>query len=254
MNENLKNVVEENTEDKVIIYTDGASSGNPGPGGWAAVVRKGESVKEVGGSEEKTTNNRMEMSAAIGGLSATETGDEINLYTDSQYLINGITKWVFGWIKNDWQTKEKKDVLNKDLWQSLHELTKNRKINWVAVSGHAGVALNNRVDEIAVSFSKSIKGEDSEPILFEGSSVEYKTEHNLEVKEPTKEEMESKKTKSNSRKGKKAFSYLSMVDGQVQKHTTWDDCKTRVSGKAGAKFRKSISKEDEDSVVKEWTS
>jgi ribonuclease HI len=239
----------ENMNEKVIIYTDGASSGNPGPGGWAAVVRKGDKVQELGASEDKTTNNRMEMSAAIGALSATEPGDEINLYTDSQYLINGITKWVFGWIKNDWQTKDKNDVLNKDLWQSLHELIKDRKVNWIGVSGHAGVALNNRVDEIAVKFSKSVTGEESEPVLFNGSSDEYE----FDVKEPTKEEMASEKTGSNSRKGKKAFSYLSMIDGQIQKHSTWDDCKTRVDGVAGAKFRKSISKEDEESIIKEWT-
>jgi ribonuclease HI len=235
-------------EDKVIIYTDGASSGNPGPGGWGAVVKRDGLVKELGGPEDNTTNNRMEMSAAIGALSATEVGDQIKLYTDSQYLINGITAWVFGWMKNNWLTKDKKDVLNKDLWQKLQELTKDRKVNWIAVKGHAGVALNNRVDEIAVAFSQSIKAGSDEPELFFGSEDEY----GFKVAEPTAEEMSSDKTASGSRKGKKAYSYLSMVDGQVQKHTTWDDCKARVNGVAGAKFRKSLSAEDELAIIAEW--
>jgi ribonuclease HI len=234
--------------EKVIIYTDGASSGNPGPGGWGAVVRIEDVVTELGGSEEKTTNNRMEMSAAIGALSIVPEGAEVNLYTDSQYLINGITKWVFGWLKNDWQTKDKKDVLNKDLWQQLQELVQVRKINWIAVKGHAGVALNNRVDEIAVAFSKSISGEASEPELFAGDKSDYL----FEVVEPTEEEMASEKTASDSRKGKKAYSYLSMVNGEIQKHSTWDECKARVDGVAGAKFRKSLNAEDELAIIREW--
>ena len=98
-----------------IIYTDGASSGNPGPGGYAAVVSRGSKVSEIGGHEEKTTNNRMEMSAALFALKETEAGESITVYTDSAYLINGITKWVFGWQKNNWMTKDKKEVLNRDL-------------------------------------------------------------------------------------------------------------------------------------------
>ena len=233
-------------KEKVIIYTDGASSGNPGPGGWAAVVKRERKVSELGNSEEKTTNNRMEMSAAIGALSKTEPGDEINLYTDSQYLINGITKWVFGWQKNNWKTKTGDDVLNKDLWQALADLARDRKINWVAVRGHAGVALNNRVDEIAVAFSKSVSSESAEPVLFSGEADEYQ----FEVKEPTAEEMASKK--NNDRKGKKAFSYLSMVDGKIEKHKTWDECKNRVNGVAGAKFRKSLDATDELKIIEDW--
>jgi len=234
----------------VIIYTDGASSGNPGPGGWAAVVKKEDKVSEIGGAEIQTTNNRMEMSAAIGGLSVTAAGDEVNLYTDSQYLINGITKWVYGWMKNDWKTKEKKEVLNKDLWQELHELNKDRKVNWIAVKGHAEVALNNRVDEIAVAFSKSIIeekiDESKKPELYVGSAEDYF----FEVAPPTEVEMTSEK--KNSKKNTKAYSYLSMIDGIIQKHSSWDDCKARVSGVAGAKFRKSISAEDEAKIIADW--
>jgi ribonuclease HI len=236
----------ENQIEKTIIYTDGASSGNPGPGGWGAVMRHGNNVIELGGSEEKTTNNRMEMSAAIGSLEKTPEGSNINLYTDSQYLINGITKWVFGWLKNDWKTKEGKEVLNKDLWQRLHDLVKDRKVNWIAVRGHAGVALNNRVDEIAVAFS-TVAGEGADlPDLFSGTKDDYF----FVVAEPTKEELEA--SSSNDRKRKKAYSYLSMVDGVIEKHSTWDQCKARVDGVAGAKFRKSIDATDEAEIVRSW--
>ncbi len=231
---------------KTIIYTDGASSGNPGPGGWGAVLRRGDKVVELGGSEDESTNNRMEMSAAIGALEATESGEEINLYTDSQYLINGITKWVFGWIDNNWQTKDKKDVLNKDLWQKLFLLTQERKINWVAVKGHAGVALNNRVDEIAVAFSQSTKDKSNLPKLFCGLAADY----SYEVKEPTQLEMSSEK--ANSKKGKKAYSYLSMVDSKIEKHQNWEECKARVNGVAGAKFAKSLDATEEIEIIKKW--
>jgi ribonuclease HI len=234
--------------EKVIIYTDGASSGNPGPGGWGTVLKRNGLVRELGASEDNTTNNRMEMGAAIGALAATEEGDEIDLYTDSQYLINGITKWVHGWIKNNWQTKSKGDVLNKDLWQKLNELNLARKVTWIAVKGHAGVNLNNRVDEIAVGFSKNIKDGSPEPELFFGEEKDY----GFKVEAPTEKEMNSEKTASNSRKGKKAYSYLSMVGGNVMKHSTWDDCKSRVDGESGAKFRKSLNAEDELGIIEEW--
>lgn len=232
-----------NNQEEIIIYTDGASSGNPGPGGWGAVVSRNGKIKEVGGGEDRTTNNRMEMQAAIGALNETEDGDEISLYTDSSYLINGITKWIFGWIKNDWKTLTKKDVLNKDLWQELHELTRSRKINWIAIKGHAGSILNNRVDEIAVAFSKK-----EEPYLFSGDKRDYK----FKVAAPTKEELSIKP--DDSRKKQKAYSYLSMVDGRIERHSSWADCEMRVKGQSSAKFRKTISEDDENQIIKEWQS
>lgn len=227
--------------EKIIIYTDGASSGNPGPGGWGAVVLRDGKVREIGGGESKTTNNRMEMAAAIGALKETEEGDQIDLYTDSQYLINGITKWVFGWMRNDWKTQAKQDVLNKDLWQALQELAAERKVNWVAVRGHAGSKLNNRVDEIAVAFSK-----EEDIRLFYGPAEQYFTK----VAAPTAEEIAQ--PSDNSRKKQKAYSYLSMVDGLILRHTTWADCEARVKGQAGAKFRKTISAEEEAALKAEW--
>jgi ribonuclease HI len=224
---------------KVLIYTDGASRGNPGTGGWGAIVLKGHNVIEVGGRDNKTTNNRMELSATIGALEQTETSDKIRLYTDSEYLINGITKWVFGWLKNDWKTQAKADVLNKDLWQKLYSLTEDREIEWKKVRGHAGHPANERVDEIATTFA------DENPTkLFSGDIKEYGTN----LSEPTDAQISG----SEKRKNAKAHSYLSLVDGQLQKHSNWDDCKARVDGVAGAKFRKSISAEDEQDIIKNW--
>lgn len=230
-----------NDSRKVIIYTDGASSGNPGPGGWGAIISREGKIKEIGGKKLKTTNNRMEMSAAIKALEETEINDDISLYTDSSYLINGITKWIFGWIKNDWKTSTKQEVLNKDLWQELYLLTKNRKIQWVAVKGHAGSLLNNRADEIAVSFSKN-KTTD----LFFGEARDYK----FNVLTLTQDELVSKT--DSSRKKQKAFSYLSMINGEIQKHKTWTDCENRVKGQSAAKFRKTLNEDDESKIIEEW--
>lgn len=226
----------------VIIYTDGASSGNPGPGGWGAVIAFDDQVIELGGGEDKTTNNRMEMKAALESLKyVANLGKEIEIYTDSSYLINGITKWVSGWMNNNWQTKSKQDVLNKDLWQDLYEVTQNQKIKWIAVRGHAGSALNNRVDEIAVSFSKNEKIN-----LYQGDRGSYK----FDVKAPTDEELAVKS--DNERRKQKAYSYLSLVDGLIERHETWAECEARVKGKTGAKFRKALSADEEALIIKDW--
>ena len=230
---------------ETIIYTDGASSGNPGPGGYAAVVAHDGAVLEIGGGEFNTTNNRMEMRAVNEALKKVSAGSDATIYTDSSYVINGITKWVYGWQKNNWQTKDKKEVLNRDLWEEMHDLVLARKIKFVRVRGHAGFAVNNRVDEIAVAFSKKT------PVtLFDGSAEKYFTK----VAAPTAEELESasEKKSTDDRKKQKAFSYVSQVDGVVEKHATWAECEARVKGKSAAKFRKSISAEDEASIIASW--
>jgi len=232
---------------KVIIYTDGASSGNPGPGGWGAILKKDNEVTELGGGNKKTTNNRMEMKAAIEALRKTSTGDGIDLYTDSKYLINGITQWIFGWLKNDWKTRTNSDVLNKDLWQELYEISKEREINWIQVSGHAGIKLNNRADQIAVIFSKYMTEESEKPDLFEGNESDYE----FEVKAPTKEELSVEKT--NSKNKGKAYSYVSLVEEEIKTHKTWDECKKRVEGKSGVKFRKVFNQEEEKQLIDEWS-
>src|SRR3972149_9838624 len=135
----------------IVIFTDGASKGNPGPGGFGVIIVFSDNkVIELGGGEKHTTNNRMELSGAIYALSEVlKKEEEILVYTDSKYLINGMTGWIYGWQKNGWKTKDKKVVLNKDLWEKLVELVKNKKIKWHYVGGHVGVAGNERCDEIA---------------------------------------------------------------------------------------------------------
>lgn len=142
---------------KVIIHTDGGCHGNPGPGGWAAVLVSGVHRKEVSGGEPITTNNRMELQAAIGALSALKRPCDIEFHTDSNYLKNGITQWLFGWKKNGWRTKAKEPVKNADLWQKLDAAAQPHKIKWSWVKGHAGNAGNERCDLLAGEEIEKIK-------------------------------------------------------------------------------------------------
>ncbi|MFA7413260.1 MAG: ribonuclease HI [Rhizobium sp.] len=133
----------------VDIYTDGACSGNPGPGGWGAVLRYNGVEKELYGGEAETTNNRMELLAAISSLNALKHPCEIDLHTDSKYVMDGISKWIFGWRKNGWKTADKKPVKNAELWQALDEARSHHKVTWHWVKGHAGHPENERADELA---------------------------------------------------------------------------------------------------------
>jgi ribonuclease HI len=138
------------THNKTVnIFTDGACSGNPGPGGWGALLRYNGTEKELSGGEPDTTNNRMEMLAAIVALESLSQPCQVNLYTDSTYLKDGITKWIVGWKKNGWRTAAKKPVKNVDLWQRLDEIIKPHNIDWHWVKGHSGHPENERVDDLA---------------------------------------------------------------------------------------------------------
>ncbi|WP_422373079.1 ribonuclease HI [Hoeflea sp.] len=143
---------------RVEIFTDGACSGNPGPGGWGAILRYGETEKEMSGGEAGTTNNRMELMAAIEALGALKGACEVDLYTDSKYVMDGISKWIHGWKKNGWKTAAKKPVKNAELWQRLEEARKAHKVNWHWVKGHAGHAENERADELARAGMEPYKG------------------------------------------------------------------------------------------------
>jgi ribonuclease HI len=134
---------------EVVIYTDGACSGNPGPGGWGAVLRWNGTVKELHGSDPQTTNNRMELTAAIQALEALSRPSQVRLYTDSTYVLNGITKWVASWERNGWRTSAKKPVKNDDLWRRLLRAMDGHEISWQWVKGHAGDEGNERADELA---------------------------------------------------------------------------------------------------------
>ena len=134
---------------RVEIFTDGACKGNPGPGGWGVLLRKGDTEKELSGGEAESTNNRMEMTAAIRALEALKRPCAVALYTDSKYLIDGITRWIHGWKKKGWKNAAKKPVANADLWQELDALVQKHKVEWHWVKGHDGHPENERVDRLA---------------------------------------------------------------------------------------------------------
>ena len=133
----------------VVIYTDGACSGNPGPGGWGAILISGRHRKEISGGEEMTTNNRMELAAAIGALEALKRPSRVELHTDSVYVKNGITSWIIGWKRNGWKTADRNPVRNADLWQRLDAARTSHDVSWRWVKGHAGEVENERADELA---------------------------------------------------------------------------------------------------------
>ncbi|MDP3898145.1 MAG: ribonuclease HI [Mesorhizobium sp.] len=133
----------------VEIFTDGACSGNPGPGGWGAILRFNGTVKELSGGEADTTNNRMELMAAISALNALKEPCTVEVHTDSKYVMDGISKWVAGWKRNGWKTADRKPVKNVELWQALDEANRRHKVTWNWVKGHDGHAENERADELA---------------------------------------------------------------------------------------------------------
>ncbi|MDI1295983.1 MAG: ribonuclease HI [bacterium] len=141
----------------VDIFTDGACKGNPGPGGWGAVIRSGTTEKEISGGEPQTTNNRMEMMAAVEALNALTRPCKVTLHTDSKYVMDGITKWVFGWQKNGWKTADRKPVKNGEVWQALLAATARHQVTWKWVKGHAGHPENERADKLASAAADSFR-------------------------------------------------------------------------------------------------
>ena len=136
--------------EEVTIYTDGACSGNPGPGGWGAMLMYKGNKKEISGGKENTTNHVMELTAVIEGLKLLKFPCKVKLYSDSAYVVNAfIQKWIYGWIKNGWKNSSKEPVKNKELWQELYELTKTHEVEFIKVKGHADNEYNNRCDELA---------------------------------------------------------------------------------------------------------
>lgn len=237
----------------ITVFTDGASRGNPGPGGWGTIVISAEGkVTELGGRDSTTTNNRMELTALLEALRfirERKYDGDIILYSDSAYALNGISSWVYGWEKNNWQTKDKEPVLNQDLWSALLEVARELKlkhgITWKKIEGHSGIRGNERADAIATSFA------DKTPLLlFSGSASQHETLIGgglLTIDSDLKSN--TQKTKNTA----KAYSYVSLVDGTVHVDKVWQDCKDRVSGKRDVKFRKAISKSDENTLVEEFT-
>ena len=142
---------------KVIIYTDGACSGNPGPGGWGAILMYKDNKKEISGGKKNTTNNEMELTAVIEGLKLLKYPCEVEVYSDSAYVVNAfLQKWIDNWIKNNWKTSNKEPVKNQELWKELYELTKTHKVKFIKVKGHSDNEFNNRCDELARNAIKEL--------------------------------------------------------------------------------------------------
>jgi ribonuclease HI len=188
----------------------------------------------------------MELEGVINALAKVESGSENTIYTDSSYLINGITKWVHGWQKNGWKTKTKEEVLNKDLWLRLIEVCENKKVDFKYVGGHVGVAGNERCDIIATSFADNVNID-----LYNGPLSGYPISNVTNVSHDLVKVDERKKSKSHSKKP--AYSYVSAVGGKVEVHTNWTDCEKRVKGVSGARFKKALNREEQESLVKDFS-
>jgi ribonuclease HI len=234
-----------------IVFTDGAAKGNPGPGGWGAIVVAADRhVTELGGGSPHTTNNRMELSGAIAALGhvGSQPGP-VAIYTDSTYLIQGITRWVWGWRRRGWRTVQGGDVLNRDLWEELSALVDARargEVDWRWVRGHVGIAGNERADQISVAFALRRAAD-----LYVGPLDGY-TLPILPVPDVATLPKRTAGATSAATGKAAAYSYLSLVDGLPMRHGTWAECERRVKGRSGARFKKATSAADESAILIGW--
>ena len=234
----------------IIVFTDGAAKGNPGPGGWGAiVVTPDRRVTELGGGSPHTTNNKMELSGAIAALQhVAQHPGPVAIYTDSTYLIQGITQWVWAWRKRGWKTAEGTDVLNRELWEQLSSLVNARargELQWHWVRGHIGTPGNERADQISVAFAMQQPAD-----LYSGPLDGY----SLSLHELPDDTNLPKRPggASASRTKTTAYSYLSVVNGVPMRHVTWAECERRVKGQSGARFKKATSASEEAAILRGW--
>ena len=237
-------------DERIVIFADGAARGNPGPGGWGAIVlTPDDMVTELGGRTAHTTNNKMELTAVIEALrSVRDKAGSVRVHTDSSYVIHGIREWIWNWRKRGWKTADGKDVLNRDYWERLWDLVVARdegnSISWHYVPGHSGVPGNERADTIATECA------DGELVdLYHGPFLDYDVDLH-EIPEDTS--APRRKKTSSSGKSKTAYSYLSVVDGNPMRHRTWPECERRVKGRSGARFKKATSAADEAQILRSW--
>lgn len=210
-------------------YTDGSSRGNPGPGGWAVIMKDGDRVTEHAGREAETTNNRMELAAVIYALKLAK-GRSVTIHTDSQYVMNGATRWISGWKRNGWKTASRAPVLNQDLWQELDQALRDTDPHFVHVRGHAGHPENERADQIATSSALG------KPIdLYSGDLAGYSPSL----------------TKAPPIPVRSADFYVSDIGGDVAVHDSWDDCQARIEGSV-ARFKKASSEEEARAIAAAW--
>lgn len=241
-------------ETDIVCYCDGACTGNPGPGGWGAIVSTPDGqVRELGGGALDTTNNRMELSGAIFALNLVRALKDVpvRIYTDSQYVIQGISEWIHGWKRRGWVKVDGSPVVNRDLWTELDRLVAARRetgpATFLHVKGHSGVPGNERCDRISVAYAAGER-----PGLYHGPVGAYRVD--LTPPEPREDDGEAARKPSWKDKPKvdpKTVSYLSLVDGQLKRHKTWDECKVLVLGRP-AKFKKCTSAAEEATTLASW--
>jgi len=231
-----------------LVFSDGACSGNPGPGGWGTIVYnpKG-NIIELGDHQDHTTNNAMEITGVLKGLTylrniRKEADSPVHVFSDSTYVLRGIQFWVWGWKRKNWLNAEGQPVANKDLWLDLSSQVSNfKKIHWHYLRGHKGIPANERCDQIATARAKN----KYEP-LFEGTLLNYSVPIFDLPEDTSLPELKPKTEK------KQAYSYVSLVHGQPMRHTDWASCERRVKGQSGAKFKKTHSAEEEQIIFAEW--
>lgn len=218
------------------VYADGSCIGNPGPGGWGVHVQFSDGrIEDLGGGELRTTNNRMELRAAIEAVLATTECEAVTVIVDSEYVKKGITSWVAGWKKNGWRTREGNEVSNRELWEALDQVA-DKRITWQWTRAHVGTAGNERVDTIARWFA--------------GNMVRTRTRG---APRPAPARTEDREPPRGSLRGNGSGAwYLSSIDGVAMRHRTWPDCQDRVNGVPRAKFRKVQSDDEERKVLQEW--
>jgi ribonuclease HI len=239
------------TTHPIVVFTDGACKGNPGPGGWGVVIVTPDGhVTELGGAT-LTTNNKMELTGAIRAL-AHVRGLEgpLAVYTDSTYVIQGIESWVHNWKRRGWKTATGGDVLNRELWEELADLVDarpRRSIAWHYVRGHSGIPGNERVDEIADAFA--VTGRHT---LYDGPLAGYGVPISTFRKTRACRRSKPAAAPAAADGRRPAYSYLSVVDGRPMRHTTWADCEQRVKGRSGARFKKATSDVDQAAILRSW--
>jgi ribonuclease HI len=233
----------------IVVFADGAARGNPGPGGWGAIIATPDGeVTELGGGERHTTNNRMELTSVLMALRHLGGAPgPVAVYSDSTYVIRGIRDWIRGWRRRGWVTAEGRPVVNRDLWETLDELVAARgrtaRVAWHYVRGHSGVPGNERVDEIATAFAANQR-----PALYRGPLIRYDVPV-FDLPDDTSVPVRSSR---DSRRPTRPYSYLSLVDGRLMRHPTWAECEARVKGRSGARFKKATSPEDEVAIAAAW--
>ncbi len=239
----------------IHIYTDGASRGNPGRGGWAAIILEATTVTTIGGAEARTTNNRMELLAATEALRAIPADVAATIHTDSQYLINGVTKWIKGWKKNGWQTRDGHAVEHQALWQELDALA-GKRAAWIWVRGHDGDDYNEEADTLATRYADGATPQRTtrprEAALRAAPLQARLPAERAALEQHTQSQRAPSQPASGDAPASGYPRYLSLIGSGLERHATWAACEARVKGVSGARFKKVKSASEERATLAAW--